>query len=347
MKTRAAIAASVAFLGLAFALDLALGSVSIPPADLFSVFTGSTPSDPVYEQILLSIRLPKALTAVLAGAALAASGLQMQTLFRNPLAGPFVLGVNAGASLGVALVVLAAGGLGAATILPDLGIGGEIGTVTAAMVGAAAVMVLVVSASRFVRSMVTLLVLGLLIGYATSAAVSMLMHASAAERIQAFVVWTFGSFGSVGWSRLGVMATAVVIGLALAAAVVKPLNALTLGEVQARSVGVRPPRIRLVLIASTALLAGTVTAFCGPITFIGVAVPHLVRSTLRSADHRKLLPAVLVCGAIVALGADIIAGLPGHDARLPLNAVTSLLGAPVVALAVLRGERVRGAGRAP
>jgi iron complex transport system permease protein len=175
----------------------------------------------------------------------------------------------------------------------------------------------------------------------------MLMHASAAERIQAFVVWTFGSFGSVGWSRLGVMTTAVVIGLALAAAVVKPLNALTLGEVQARSVGVRPPRIRLVLIASTALLAGTVTAFCGPITFIGVAVPHLVRSTLRSADHRKLLPAVLVCGAIVALGADIIAGLPGHDARLPLNAVTSLLGAPVVALAVLRGERVRGAGRAP
>jgi iron complex transport system permease protein len=281
---------------------------------------------------------------VLAGAALAASGLQMQTLFRNPLAGPFVLGVNAGASLGVALVVLAAGGVGAASLLPEVGLSVDLGTVGAGMVGAAAVMLLVVSVGRRVRSVVTLLVLGLLIGYATSAAVSMLMHFSAADRIQAFVVWTFGSFGSVGWTRLGILAGAVAAGLAVAAVLVKPLNALLLGEAQAVSLGVRPARIRTLLVASSALLAGAVTAFCGPITFIGVAVPHLARSRLRTADHRVLLPAVVLLGGVVALLADIVSGMPGLDLRLPLNAVTSLLGAPVVATAVLRSERIHGRG---
>ncbi|MFW6223870.1 MAG: iron chelate uptake ABC transporter family permease subunit [Spirochaetota bacterium] len=338
--TRSSAAILLGLLALAFAADLVLGSVHVPPGDLLAILTGRPPSRPVFTQIVLSLRLPKALTAIVAGAALAVSGLEMQTLFRNPLAGPFVLGINAGASLGVALVVLAFGGVGAAAMLPDIGLSGDLGVIGAAMVGAAAVMVLVVSVGRMVRSIVTLLVLGLLIGYATSAAVSMLMHFSAADRIQAFVVWTFGSFGSVGWSRLGVLAAVVGLGLLIAGALVKPLNALLLGESQAVSLGVRPARVRTLVVISTALLAGAVTAFCGPITFIGVAVPHLVRSRMQSADHRRLLPAVILTGAVVALLADIVSGLPGSDARLPLNAVTSLLGAPVVALAVVRAERL-------
>lgn len=325
----------------AFAADLALGSVPVPPRELAAILLGRQDVDPVFRQIVLLLRLPRALTAVLAGAALAASGLQMQTLFRNPLAGPFVLGINAGASLGVALVVLAAGGVGAASLLPADSLSVEITTIGAGMLGAGLVMVLVVSLGRLVRSVVTLLVLGLLIGYGTSAAVSMLMHASSADRIQSFVVWTFGSFGSVGWERLALMAPAVGLGIVVAVLLSKPLNALLLGESAAVSLGVRPGRIRALIVMSTALLAGTVTAFCGPITFIGVAVPHLVRSRVRSADHRVLLPAVATAGAVVALSADIIAGLPGSPARLPLNAVTSLLGAPVVAAAVFRAERIR------
>ena len=343
MNTVAHIASLLALLALAFVADLALGSVAIPPGEVLSILSGGGSSTPVWEQIVLSLRLPKALTAVLAGAALAATGLEMQTLFRNPLAGPFVLGINAGASLGVALVVLAAGA-GAASLLPDVGLPVDIGTVGAGMAGAALVMLVVVTVGRRVRSVVTLLVLGLLIGYATSAAVSILMHFSAADRIQAFVVWTFGSFGSVGWSRLGILFGAVVVGLSITAVLVKPLNALLLGETQAVSLGVRPRRVRTLIVISSALLAGAVTAFCGPITFIGVAVPHLARSRLHTANHRVLLPAVVLLGAIVALFADIVAGLPGLDARLPLNAVTSLLGAPVVAFAVMRSERVRARG---
>ncbi|NBF41276.1 MAG: iron chelate uptake ABC transporter family permease subunit [Spirochaetes bacterium] len=339
MRYRTA-AVLLAMVILAFAADLALGSVRVPLDDLLAILTGRPASRPVFTQIVLSLRLPKALTAIVAGAALAVSGLEMQTLFRNPLAGPFVLGVNAGASLGVAIVVLVFGGVGAAAMLPDVGLSGDLGVIAAAMIGAAAVMVLVVAVGRLVRSIVTLLVLGLLIGYAASAAVSMLMHFSAADRIQAFVVWTFGSFGSVGWSRLGVMSGVVGVGLVIAGALVKPLNALLLGESQAVSLGVRPARVRTLLVLSTALLAGAVTAFCGPITFIGVAVPHLVRSRMQSADHRRLIPAVIAVGALVALLADIVSGLPGSDARLPLNAVTSLLGAPVVALAVMRAERL-------
>lgn len=344
MSTVGHFASLIVLLILAFTADLALGSVAVPPGHVFSILFGGGSSVSAWEEIVLSLRLPKALTAVLAGAALAATGLAMQTLFRNPLAGPFVLGINAGASLGVALVVLAASGVGAASMLPDVGLPVELGTVGAGMTGAAAVMLIVVTVGRRVRSVVTLLVLGLLIGYATSAAVSMLMHFSAADRIQAFVVWTFGSFGSVGWSRLAILAGAVGIGLSITALLVKPLNALLLGETQAVSLGVRPQRIRTLIVVSSALLAGAVTAFCGPITFIGVAVPHLARSYLHTANHRVLLPAVVLLGAVVALLADITAGLPGLDARLPLNAVTSLLGAPVVAFAVMRSERVRTRG---
>ncbi|MGM0673724.1 MAG: iron chelate uptake ABC transporter family permease subunit, partial [Spirochaetota bacterium] len=207
MNTLGHFASLIALLLLAFMADLALGSVAVPPGQVVSILSGAGSSTPVWEEIVLALRLPKALTAVLAGAALAATGLEMQTLFRNPLAGPFVLGINAGASLGVALVVLASAGVGAASLLPEVGLPVELGTVSAGMIGAAAVMLIVVTVGHRVRSVVTLLVLGLLIGYATSAAVSMLMHFSAADRIQTFVVWTFGSFGSVGWSRLGILST--------------------------------------------------------------------------------------------------------------------------------------------
>lgn len=347
MSHRIAFAGLGCALAVTFLADLALGSVTIPPAGVFAALTGGEPADPVWTRIVLSLRLPRALTASLAGAALAVSGLQMQTLFRNPLAGPFVLGVNAGASLGVALVVLATGGLGGAWLLSSVEVASDVGTVAAAMAGAAAVMLLVVAMARRVQSVVTLLVLGLLIGYAASAAVSLLMHFSAADRIQAYVVWTFGSFGSVGWSRLAILAPAVAAGLLLSGVMVKPLNAMLLGEKQAVALGVRTRQTRTLLVGSSALLAGAVTAFCGPVTFIGVAVPHLARSALRSADHRVLLPAVALLGALVALLADIVSGVPGADLRLPLNAVTSLLGAPVVAAAVLRSRHLGGRGGEP
>lgn len=322
-----------------FLLSLTLGSVKIPLPDILLVLVGGEPARETWTTIILKFRLPKALTAVLAGAALAVSGLQMQTLFRNPLAGPFVLGINAGASLGVALVVLTVGATGS-TLLAGLGLTGDFGIVIAATLGAALVMGLVLLVARRVETM-TLLILGLMFSYAVSSLVSILLYFSIPERIQAYISWTFGSFAGVTWSQMKVMLPAVVLGLVIVWLLAKPLNALLLGESYARTLGLDVKRTRWLLVCATAVLAGTITAFCGPIIFIGVAVPHLCRSLFNTSDHRILIPTCIITGAIIALLADLIAQLPGSDIVLPLNAIMALLGVPVVTWVILRQRNLQ------
>jgi iron complex transport system permease protein len=320
-------------------LSLALGSVRIPLREVVTILSGGESSRATWETIVWQLRLPRALTALLAGASLAVAGLQMQTLFRNPLAGPFVLGINAGASLGVAIVLLTVG-VGSATLLAGLGLLRELGVVAAATMGAALVLFLVMLVARRVETM-TLLILGLMFGYATSALTSVLLYFSVAERIQAYIAWSFGSFAGVSWSQLSVLAPVVVAGLGIAWLAAKPLNALLLGEAYARTLGLTTGRARFWILVSASLLAGTITAFCGPIGFIGVAVPHLCRSLFNTSDHRILVPSTILLGGAVALAADLIAQVPGSESTLPLNAVTALLGAPVVAWVILRRKNLR------
>ena len=324
-----------------FLLNLAFGSVRIPLEEVVAVLAGQEASKESWTYIILSFRLPKAVTALLAGAALAVSGLQMQTLFRNPLADPYILGVSAGASLGVALVVLASGA--ATGFLSSVGLVGDLSLIGAAVIGAGGVSALVMVVARQLRQAMTLLILGLMMSYATAAVVSILIYFSVPEQIQAYITWTFGSFGGVTKRQLVLLAPLIGAGLLLAGLLVKPLNALLLGETYARSMGVNVGRVRFWMIAGTSILAGVVTAFCGPIGFLGVAVPHLCRALFHSSDHRILVPATLLMGSTIALLADLVAGLPGSDRVLPLNAVTALLGAPVVVWIILSRSR----GRSP
>ena len=323
----------------AFGLSLSLGSVHIPLAGLFGVLTGEEVSSPAWAIIVHTIRLPKAITAVLAGAALSVSGLQMQTLFRNPLADPFVLGISAGASLGVAIVVLTVGAVGS-VLIAGMGFLGDLSLAVAAIMGAAAVLGCVLLVSRSVQSVMTLLILGLMFGYATGAFVSILIYFSVPEQIQSYILWTFGSFGSVTWRQMPVLICAIFLGLLLAFLCIKPLNALLLGENYARSMGLNVKRIRLWVLISASILAGATTAFCGPIAFLGLAVPHLCRSLLHTSDHRVLMPAVTCLGATLALLSDLIAHLPGSQFVLPLNAVTSLIGAPIVIWFILHRKNL-------
>ncbi|HEX2908499.1 MAG TPA: iron ABC transporter permease [Phototrophicaceae bacterium] len=324
----------------AFALSLAVGSVNIPLHEIITILTGGEATRAAWSSIILNFRLPKALTALLAGAALSVSGVQMQTLFRNPLADPYVLGISSGASLGVALVILAAGTTGS-VLLAGLGLLGDFGLAAAAAFGAAVVLALVLLVARRVQSVVTLLILGLMFGYVTGALVSLLMYFSIADHVQIYLSWTFGSFGGVTWNQMRVFAPAIIGGLVIALMLVKPLNALLLGETYARSLGVNVRQLRRWLILSTALLAGAVTAFCGPIGFLGIAVPHLCRGIFGTSDHRTLIPASILLGGMVALLADWVAQVPGSQIILPLNAITALLGAPVVIWIILRRRSLR------
>ncbi|NKB65618.1 MAG: iron chelate uptake ABC transporter family permease subunit [Candidatus Latescibacteria bacterium] len=339
-RTWISCAGLLAALFVALLASLALGSVAIPVDSIAAILFGDENQQASWRHIVLSIRLPRALTGLLAGAALSVSGLQMQTLFRNPLADPFILGISAGASLGVALVVLSSGiaGLG---LLASLGLVGHLGVVTAAVAGAGAALALVLVVGKRVANPMTLLLLGLMFGYLTSALVSILLYFSIPEQIQSYILWTFGGFGGVTWEQLAAMAPAVLLGLGLALVLVKPLNALLLGPEYARSLGVALPRLRWWIILSSALLAGTVTAYCGPIGFLGVAVPHLCRALFHTANHRLLLPTCAALGGTLALVADLAARLPGSQATLPLNAVTALIGAPVVAWILLHRQQVR------
>jgi iron complex transport system permease protein len=338
-----ALAALLAAMSAAFLLSLALGSVTIPFGDVVTILLGGEPERATWAAIVMKFRLPKALTATLAGAALSVSGLQMQTLFRNPLADPFVLGISSGASLGVALVVLSVGMSSSAVLLSVTGLLSNAGLVAAASIGSGAVMGLVLLLARHVRHSVTLLIIGLMIGYMTSSLVSLLISFSIAERVQAYITWSFGSFGGVTWQRMQVLAPTVLMGVVVAFALAKPLNALLLGEDYAHSMGVRVRRVRLWIIASASLLAGGVTAFCGPIAFLGIAVPHFCRGLLHTSDHRVLLPAVTMLGATCALLADLAAQLPGSDTILPLNTIMSLIGAPVVVWILLRQSERKAA----
>lgn len=326
-------------LPVAFGASIGLGSVQIPPGDMLAILLGGEGAHPAWRNIVWIVRLPKALTAVLAGSALAIAGLQMQTLFLNPLAGPFVLGIHAGASLGVGIVVLWAG---PAFLMLEgtLGFLHQMGIVGAAFAGAGSVLVLVLALARRV-SVVTLIVLGLMISYAVSALVSLLMYFSLPERLQAFLAWSYGSFGGVTWPELAVLGPTVLAGLLLAVATIRPLNALLLGQDYAATLGIPVLRMRLVILLSASLLAGAITAYAGPIGFIGIAIPHLGRALLRTSNHLALFPACLLLGSTVALLADLIAQLPGLQTVLPLNAVTSLFGAPVVIWALLRRQQVQ------
>jgi iron complex transport system permease protein len=321
---------------LAFLLDIALGSVQIPISEVIKVLFGGDVEKASWTNIIFKFRLPKAITATLAGAALGVSGLQMQTIFRNPLAGPFVLGISSGASLGVAIVVLTANLAGAGAIFQTLGIIGDLSLVIASSLGAAGVLGLVLIVSRRVQDTMTLLILGLLFGYATSALVSILLQFSDSQKIQAYLQWTFGSFAGVTWRQMPILVSVVLLGLVVAIALSKPLNVLLVGETYALTLGLNLERTRFWIITSSSILAGAITAFCGPIAFLGVAVPHLCRSMFNSNDHRILIPAVMIMGAVMALFADLMSVLPGNQMVLPLNSVTALLGTPVVSWVILR-----------
>ena len=316
---------------LLLAIDMMVGSVSIAARDVVAALTGGD-CDPITRKIILDIRLMKAIVAILAGAALTVSGLQMQTLFRNPLAGPYVLGVSSGASLGVALFILGAPLLGVASssTLSTLGIAG------AAWVGAAAVLAMVAVVSRRIKDIMVILILGMMVGSAVSAIVQILQYLSHEEALKSFVVWTMGSLGDVTSQQLWLVMPAVIIGLIISVAVIKPLNLLLLGEAYARTMGLNILRTRSLILLSTTLLAGTITAFCGPIGFIGLAIPHLARILFADADHRVLMPAAALVGAVTLLLCDIVSKL----LTLPINTITALLGIPIVVWVVIRNKNI-------
>jgi iron complex transport system permease protein len=324
-----------------FLLELILGSVNIPLADTFSILLGKVVENEGFEIIILQSRLPRAIAAAFGGAGLAVAGLQMQTLFRNPLAGPFILGISSGASLGVALVILISGGAAASTVpelLRTLGFAGNALVVVAAFLGSSAVLMAVLFVSRRIENSVTILILGLMFGYITSSMVTVLVHFSNPEQVKAFMEWSYGSF-DVQWGEVSILIPVTGIALVMAFLLSKDLNALLLGEKYATSMGLDVNRARTFIIINTALLAGIVTAFCGPISFLGVAVPHLCRGLFRTADHGILIPACIIVGGALSLFSDMIAHLPGSNYTLPLNAITSLLGAPVVIWIILHGNK--------
>ena len=309
-----------------FVVDIAVGSVAIPLAEVISALSGNGLEE--VSSIVIDIRLVRAIVAVLAGMALSVSGLQMQVLFRNPLAGPYVLGVSAGASFGVALFLLGAPLLGI-TLSPILQ---NIGTAGAAWRGSAAVLLLVVALSRRIKDIMVMLILGIMLSSGVGALVEIMQYFSNEASLKSYVVWTMGSLGDVTATQLAMLAPVIVVGLAMAVATIKPMNMLLAGERYASSMGLNIARSRNIILISTTLLAGTITAFCGPIGFVGIAVPHIARMLFRSADHRILLPATILSGVAMLLIGDIIA----KYFALPINTITALMGIPIVIYIVMR-----------
>lgn len=312
-----------------FILSLALGSISIPLVDIARIFLGNEPAEPTWSAIVLQLRLPKALTALFAGASLGVAGALMQTFFRNPLAGPFILGVSAGASLGVAMVILITGTLGS-VLLAGSSVLGDLGMTVAASLGATLSLLLVLLVAQRVQNTVTLLLVGIMLASFTSSLVSILLHFSIPERIEAYVRWTFGSFGGVTLAQLPILLLILCLGLLLAFLQSKALNAFLLGEDYAHSLGVNVLRARIGILIAAAILGGAVTAYCGPIAFLGLAIPHLCRGLFQTSDHRTLFLPLLLMGGSVALLAALVASIPGSPYALPLNSVTALIGVPIV-----------------
>lgn len=320
-----------------FFLNLVLGSVSIPLRAVWNILWGTGNESVIWQNIIWKSRVPQALTALVAGAGLSVSGLQMQTVFRNPLAGPSVLGISSGASMGVAFVVLLSGSLGGVA-LSKLGFMGEIALTIAAIAGSLSIMALIVFVSQKVRGNVTLLIIGVMIGYIANAVIGVLKFSSVEEDIRAYVIWGLGSFARVSGDQMTLFICIMVVLLPLSFLLVKTLNLLLLGDAYARNLGLNIKRARLLVITCSGVLVAIVTAYCGPIIFLGLAVPHLCRGMFRTSDHRILMPASLLAGASLALVCNLIARMPGFEGALPVNSVTALVGAPVV-MSVLFNKR--------
>ena len=320
-----------------FFLNLVLGSVSIPLRAVWNILWGTGNESVIWQNIIWKSRVPQALTALVAGAGLSVSGLQMQTVFRNPLAGPSVLGISSGASMGVAFVVLLSGSLGGVA-LSKLGFMGEIALTIAAIAGSLSIMALIVFVSQKVRGNVTLLIIGVMIGYIANAVIGVLKFFSVEEDIRAYVIWGLGSFARVSGDQITLFICIMVVLLPLSFLLVKTLNLLLLGDAYARNLGLNIKRARLLVITCSGVLVAIVTAYCGPIIFLGLAVPHLCRGMFRTSDHRILMPASLLAGASLALVCNLIARMPGFEGALPVNSVTALVGAPVV-MSVLFNKR--------
>ena len=320
-----------------FFLNLVLGSVSIPLRAVWNILWGTGNESVIWQNIIWKSRVPQALTALVAGAGLSVSGLQMQTVFRNPLAGPSVLGISSGASMGVAFVVLLSGSLGGVA-LSKLGFMGEIALTIAAIAGSLSIMALIVFVSQKVRGNVTLLIIGVMIGYIANAVIGVLKFFSVEEDIRAYVIWGLGSFARVSGDQMTLFICIMVVLLPLSFLLVKTLNLLLLGDAYARNLGLNIKRARPLVITCSGVLVAIVTAYCGPIIFLGLAVPHLCRGMFRTSDHRILMPASLLAGASLALVCNLIARMPGFEGALPVNSVTALVGAPVV-MSVLFNKR--------
>jgi iron complex transport system permease protein len=322
---------------LCFVINISLGSVSIPFKDTLSAILGGELSNDSWKYIVWNYRIPKAFTAILVGSGLALSGLLMQTLFRNPLAGPFVLGISSGASLGAALLIMGASMFSG---LFSFGIVNDVSLAVASSVGSFLVLMVVVVVAYRIKDTMALLIIGLMFGSITAAIVSVLSYFTDAEKLQQYIYWSFGSVGNLSWQQLLLLLVIIVLGVLLSIISIKPLNSLLLGENYARSLGVNLKKSRYIIIIATGLLAGGITAYAGPIAFIGLAVPHLTRQIFNTTDHKVLVPAVLVYGAILMLICDTIAQLPTSANVLPINAITSIVGAPVVIWLLVRKKKM-------
>lgn len=312
---------------LTFLLNISFGQVAIPMKEVFKSLFGGEASKETWEYIIVNFRLPKAITAVLVGIGLSVSGLLMQTLFRNPLAGPYVLGLSSGSSLGVAFVILGAGLLPAAFspfLLSSYGI------IVASCIGSSLVLLMILIVSQRLRDTMSILIIGLMFSSFTGAIVSVFSYFSTAEQLQKYTFWSMGSIGNVSWQNIAILAVCVVIGLLLSLVSLKSLDALLLGENYAKSMGLNISKARYIIIFATSILAGSITAFAGPIAFIGLAVPHLVKLLFKTSNHKILFIGTLFIGSIIMLICDSVSQMPGFEFTLPINAITSIIGAPIV-----------------
>ncbi|MCK5814658.1 MAG: iron ABC transporter permease [Flavobacteriaceae bacterium] len=316
--------------------NISFGSVSIPFQEIFSTILGGEPTKGAWETIILNYRVPKSITAILVGSGLSISGLLMQTLFRNPLAGPFVLGISSGASLGVAMLLLGTSLFSGFTFFLD----SSFGMAIAASFGSFLVMTAVMIVANRIRNTMSILIIGLMFGSITSAIISVLAYFSGPEQLQKFIFWGFGSLGNLSWNELSIFALIYFIGISLLGFILKPLNSLLLGENYAKSMGINIKLVRNVILITTSILTGVITAFSGPIAFVGLAVPHIARLIFNSSNHKILLPASAILGAILMLLADTIAQLPTSEFTLPINAITSLFGAPIVIWLLIRKKAI-------
>nr|WP_315203430.1 iron ABC transporter permease [uncultured Flavobacterium sp.] len=326
---------SFLFLGLIilFFVNISLGSITIPFKEVYTSLTGGHSSKSTWEYIIINYRLPKAITAVLVGMGLSISGLLMQTLFRNPLAGPYVLGLSSGASLGVAFVILGASALPSflsGVLLSPYGI------VLASTLGSTSVLLLVLLVSQRLRDTMAILIVGLMFGSFTSAIVGVLTYFSSAEQLQKFTFWSMGNLGNLSWTSILILSICVLLGLFLSLLSIKPLNALLLGENYAKSMGLNFNKARLFIILATGILAGSITAYAGPIAFVGLAVPHIAKLVFQTSNHTVLFWSTLLFGAAIMLVCDVVSQMPGMEITLPINAITSILGAPVVIWLLVR-----------